>query len=102
MLDKFPKDATQGTKILLAYFDKEGQDFCRNKVRALRRAGIAAEIYPEITKFKKQMSYANACNIPFVAIAGETEIAADALMLKNMETGEQELLSIEKIIDMLK
>lgn len=102
MLDKFPKDATQGTKILLAYFDKEGQDFCRKKVRALRRAGIAAEIYPEITKFKKQMSYANACNIPFVAIAGETEIAADALMLKNMETGEQELLSIEKIIDMLK
>ena len=99
MLDKFPKNASQGTKILLTYFDKEGQDFCRNKVRILRRAGIPAEIYPEITKFKKQMSYANACNIPFVAIAGETEMAANALMLKDMETGEQQLLSVEQIID---
>lgn len=102
MLDKFPKNATQGTKILLAYFDKEGQDFCRAKVRVLRRAGIPAEIYPEITKFKKQMSYANALNIPFVAIAGETEIAANALMLKNMETGEQNLMPVEAIIEMLK
>ena len=102
MLDKFPKNASQGTKILLTYFDKEGQDFCRNKVRILRRAGIPAEIYPEITKFKKQMSYANACNIPFVAIAGETEIAANALMLKDMETGEQQLLSVEQIIDKIK
>ena len=102
MLDKFPKNASQGTKILLTYFDKEGQDFCRNKVRILRRAGIPAEIYPEITKFKKQMSYANACNIPFVAIAGETEMAANALMLKDMETGEQQLLSVEQIIDKIK
>lgn len=102
MLDKFPKNATQGTKILFAYFDKEGQDFCRAKVRALRRAGIAAEIYPEITKFKKQMSYANALNIPYVAIAGETEIAANALMLKNMESGEQKLMSVEAIVEMLK
>ena len=71
-------------------------------MRILRRAGIPAEIYPEITKFKKQMSYANACNIPFVAIAGETEMAANALMLKDMETGEQQLLSVEQIIDKIK
>ena len=48
------------------------------------------------------MSYANACNIPFVAIAGETEMAANALMLKDMETGEQQLLSVEQIIDKIK
>ena len=64
----------------------------------IRAAGIRAEIFPDAAKMKKQMSYANAKNIPFVAIIGENEMNEGKTMLKNMETGEQRLVSVEELI----
>lgn len=69
--------------------------------KQLRAAGISAEVYPESSKMKKQMGYADALNVPFVAIVGETELAENKLMLKEMATGNQQLLSIEQAIDFL-
>jgi histidyl-tRNA synthetase len=66
---------------------------------AARRAGIRAEIYPDASKMKKQMQYANARQIPYVALAGESEIAAGIFTLKNMQTGEQKALTTEQLID---
>lgn len=99
MLDKFPAEAQTGTRLLFVAFDKAGIDYCLPLLRKARRAGIAAEIYPEAAKMKKQMGYANANNIPFVAIVGETEMAEGKVMLKDMTTGEQKLCSIEEVIN---
>jgi histidyl-tRNA synthetase len=71
-------------------------------VAKAREAGIRTEIFPDSSKMKKQMSYANAKQIPFVALAGENEIAAGKLTLKNMLSGEQQLLNIEEIINIVK
>ena len=70
-------------------------------LKAVRAAGIRAEIYPDSSKMKKQMSYANAKNIPFVALAGENEMAEGKLTLKNMGTGEQSLLTVEEAIKVI-
>ena len=102
MLDKFPKEATAGTRVIFLSFDKKGLDYCRPLVRQVRRAGIAAEIYPEIAKMKKQMTYADNNQIPYVAIVGDSEIEAGKVMLKNMASGEQQLLSVGEVIDLLK
>ena len=64
----------------------------------MRQAGIRAEIFPDSTKMKKQMSYANAKQIPFVVLAGDTEIAEGKVTLKNMETGEQQLLTPDELL----
>ena len=84
MLDKFPKEATAGTRVIFLAFDQKGLDYCRPLVREVRRAGIAAEIYPEIAKMKKQMTYADNNQIPYVAIVGDSEIEAGKVMLKNI------------------
>ena len=102
MLDKFPKEATAGTRVIFLAFDQKGLDYCRPLVREVRRAGIAAEIYPEIAKMKKQMTYADNNQIPYVAIVGDSEIEAGKVMLKNMASGEQQLLSVGEVIDLLK
>ncbi len=102
MLDKFPKEATSGTRVIFLAFDKKGLDYCRPLVRQVRRAGIAAEIYPEIAKMKKQMTYADNNQIPYVAIVGDSEIEAGKVMLKNMASGEQQLLSVEEVIALVK
>lgn len=99
MLDKFPKEATAGTQLIFASFDNRGLDYSRTLARKVRSAGMAVEVYPEPTKMKKQMGYADANNIPFVAIVGDTEIEAGKLMLKNMATGEQQLLTVEEAIE---
>lgn len=98
MLDKFPEEAQTGTRLLFVAFDKAGVDYCLPMLRKVRRTGIAAEIYPEPAKMKKQMGYANANNIPFVAIVGDNEMAEGKVMLKNMTTGEQKLCTIEEAI----
>jgi histidyl-tRNA synthetase len=67
----------------------------------VRQAGIRAEIFPDSTKMKKQMSYANAKQIPFVVLAGDNEIAEGKVTLKNMETGEQTLVSADELIQKL-
>lgn len=101
-LNLFPAETQSGTKIIFLAFNQKGINFAMPLVRQIRRAGIAAEIYPEAAKMKKQMTYANSNNIPFVAIVGDDEMAQNKAMLKNMATGEQALLSVEEIISTIK
>ncbi len=97
-LDLYPKEAVNGTRILFVNFGQAEADFCLPILAKLRNAGISAEIYPDSSKMKKQMSYANAKQIPFVAIVGESEMAEGKVMLKNMTTGEQNLVTAEELI----
>lgn len=99
-LDLFPKEAADGVRLLFAAFDAKGLDYCLPLLRQARRAGIAAELYPEPAKMKKQMAYANAKRIPFVAIVGDNEMEAGKLMLKDMESGEQRLATIGEAIEL--
>ena len=97
-LDCYPKDAVNGTQLLFINFGEKETAYCRPAVAKAREAGIRTEIFPDSSKMKKQMSYANAKQIPFVALAGENEMAEGKLTLKNMLTGEQQLVTIEELI----
>ena len=97
-LGLFPTHSAAATQILFAAFDEEGRKYSLPIVRSIRRKGIAAELYPDNAKIKKQMQYANDKRIPFVAIVGDEEIESHSVMLKNMETGEQKLVSIDNIV----
>jgi histidyl-tRNA synthetase len=101
-LDCYPKDATNGTQLLFINFGDRETAYCLPAVAKAREAGIRTEIFPDSSKMKKQMSYANAKQIPFVALAGEIEMTAGKLTLKNMLSGEQQLLDIEEIINIVK
>ena len=100
-LDCYPKDAVNGTQLLFINFGESETAYCLPFVAQARAAGIRTEIFPDAAKMKKQMSYANAKAIPFVALAGENEMAAGKLTLKNMESGEQTLVSPEELISMI-
>ena len=97
-LDAYPKDAVTSTQLLFINFGEQETAYCLPVAAKARQAGIRTEVYPDAVKMKKQMSYANVKQIPFVALAGETEIAAGKLTLKNMETGEQQMLTPEELI----
>ena len=97
-LDLYPKEAVNGTELLFINFGEKEAAFSMGILSKVRAAGIRAEIFPDAAKMKKQMSYANAKNIPFVAIVGENEMSEGKAMLKNMETGEQNLVSVEELI----
>ena len=97
-LDCYPKDAVNGTQLLFINFGEKETAYCLPAVAKARVAGIRTEIFPDSSKMKKQMSYANAKQIPFVALAGENEMAEGKLTLKNMLTGEQQLVTIEELI----
>ncbi|MDR3118095.1 MAG: histidine--tRNA ligase [Mediterranea sp.] len=97
-LELYPKEAVNGTRLLFVNFGDTEAAYCMSLLAKVRAAGINAELYPDASKLKKQMSYANAKNIPFVAIAGETEMAEGKIILKNMETGGQKLLAAEELI----
>ncbi len=97
-LDCYPKDAVNGTQLLFINFGEKETAYCLPAVAKAREAGIRTEIFPDSSKMKKQMSYANAKQIPFVALAGENEMAEGKLTLKNMLTGEQQLITIEELI----
>ena len=101
-LDLYPKEATTGTELLFVNFGQTETAYCLPMLAEARKAGIRCEIYPDSVKMKKQMSYANAKNIPFVAIAGETEINEQKITLKNMISGEQMLLSKEEMIQAIR
>ena len=101
-LDCYPKDATNGTQLLFINFGDKETAYCLPAVAKAREAGIRTEIFPDSTKMKKQMSYANAKQIPFVALAGENEMSEGKLTLKNMESGEQSLVTIDEIIKTIK
>ena len=100
-LDLYPKDSLNTTQLLFINFGEKETAYCLPIAAKVREAGIRTEIFPDAAKMKKQMSYANAKQIPFVALAGENEIAQGKVTLKNMETGEQSLVTAEEIIDKL-
>ncbi len=97
-LDLYPKDSLQTTQVLFINFGEKETAYCLPIINKVRAQGIRAEIYPDSAKMKKQMSYANAKQIPFVALAGENEMQASKITLKNMETGDQQMLSPEELI----
>ena len=97
-LDLYPKDAVNATQLLFINFGDKETAYCMPAVAKARVAGIRTEMYPDSAKMKKQMSYANAKHIPFVALAGENEMNEGKFTLKNMETGEQKLVSAEDLI----
>ena len=101
-LDCYPKDAVNGTQLLFINFGEKETAYCLPAVARAREAGIRTEIFPDATKMKKQMSYANAKQIPFVALAGENEMAEGKLTLKNMLTGDQQLVTAEELINIVK
>lgn len=97
-LDLYPKDAVNATQLLFINFGDKETAYCMPTVSKARVAGIRTEMYPDSAKMKKQMSYANAKHIPFVALAGENEMNEGKFTLKNMETGQQKLVSAEELI----
>ena len=101
-LDLYPKEAVNGTKVLFINFGEKETTYCLPIVRACRQANIPTEMFPDKAKMNKQMSYANAKNIPFVVLAGDNEIAENKVTVKNMETGEQKLVTTEELISILK
>ncbi|WP_055097027.1 histidine--tRNA ligase [Gabonia massiliensis] len=100
-LNLYPKDSLQTTQIMFVNFGETEEAICIKYLAQFRTAGIRAEIYPEAAKMKKQMGYADTKKINYVALVGETEIEAGKITLKNMITGEQQLLSAEDIISFI-
>ena len=101
-LDLYPKEAVNATQLFFVNFGEKEAAYCLPVLSAARDAGIRAEIYPDSAKMKKQMSYANDKNIPFVAIVGENEMNEGKLTLKNMTTGEQLLVTPEELLAAIK
>ena len=97
-LDLYPKDTLASTKVLFINFGDKESEVALKYVMRLRKEGIPAEIYPDATKMKKQMTYANNKNVEYVAMVGETEISNGTIALKCMESGEQENLTIHQVI----
>ena len=100
-LDLYPKDSVTATQVLFINFGEQETAYCLSIINNVRARGIRAEIFPDSAKMKKQMAYANAKQIPFVALAGENEIKEGKLTLKNMSTGEQQMLTPEEVIEKL-
>ena len=100
-LEAYPKDAVNGTQLLFINFGEKETAYCLPAVAKAREAGIRTEIFPDAAKMKKQMSYANAKLIPFVALAGENEINEGKYTLKNMSTGDQQLVAAEELINIV-
>lgn len=100
-LGLFPKEVTASTRLLIVNFGEEEQSVCLKLLNQIRKAGISAEYYPDKTKLKKQMGYANAKKIPYVLLVGEDEINNERYTLRDMETGDEQALTAEKIIKQL-
>ena len=98
-LDLYPKETINSTQILFINFGEKETAYCLPLVNEARSHGVSAEMYPDAVKMKKQMSYANAKQIAFVAMAGENEMKENKITLKNMETGEQMLVPISDFMD---
>ncbi len=98
-LDLYPSETTSSTQILFINFGEKETAYCLPLVNEARRHGVSAEVYPDAVKMKKQMSYANAKQIAFVAMAGEDEMKENKMTLKNMKTGEQMLVPVSDFMD---
>lgn len=101
-LDLYPQETQSGVQLLFINFGAAEAAHCLRLAAQARLAGIATEVYPDSVKMKKQMSYANAHNVPFVALVGEMEMAEGRITLKNMTTGEQQSLTIEEAVKAIK
>ena len=100
-LKLFPRKAQVSSKALVCHFDQESFQYGLKILSSLRNAGIASEIYPDVTKIKKQLDYANKKQIPFALVIGSEEMQTGQLAFKNLETGEQEKFYLEAIISKL-
>lgn len=101
-LDLYPKEITTDTQLLFINFGEKETSYCLPVVAKARQNGIRTEMFPDAAKMKKQMAYANANAIPYVALAGDDEIQKGVVTLKNMETGEQEQVTPEQLIEIVK
>jgi histidyl-tRNA synthetase len=99
---RFPAEAISGTRVLILNFGEKEEQYCLPLLLRLRRENINAELYPDAAKIKKQMSHADAYGIPFVVLAGEDEINSGLFTLKNMQTGEQQKLTAEELVKVVK
>jgi histidyl-tRNA synthetase len=97
----FPKEATAASTVLIAHLDEESFKYGLKITQSLRENEIASEVYPDQTKIKKQLEYADKKKIPFVIVIGSEEIKTGILTLKKMETGEQQKLSLQQITDLV-
>mgnify|MGYP002724327581 CR=1 FL=1 len=100
-LDQFPESSKQGAQVLFVNFGEKEESYILPMLSKLRQKGVRAEIYPESAKMKKQMTYANNNNISYVALVGENEINEGKITLKNMKSGEQDMLTVEEVIETL-
>ena len=101
-LDLYPRETQSGVQLLFINFGAAEAAHCLRLAAVARQNGIATEVYPDSVKMKKQMAYANALQVPFVALVGETEMAEGRVALKNMITGEQQKLTIEEVLEAIK
>ena len=101
-LDAYPKEAVNGTQLLFINFGEKETAFCMPIAARLREEGIRTEVFPDSVKMKKQMSYANAKGIPFVALVGENEMDEGKVTLKNMTTGEQNLVTPDELVALMR
>lgn len=101
-LNLYPEEVTTSSRVLFINFGEKEADYCLPIISRVRSEGISGEIYPDAAKMKKQMQYANQKHIPFVVLAGETEMEAGKVTLKDMETGSQYLVSVDELVDKLK
>ena len=101
-LELYPADTASGVDLLFINFGEAEAACCLRMARQTRAAGISTEVFPDAAKMKKQMNYANARNIPFVALVGESEMAAGTIALKNMTTGEQSTCTLDEVIARIK
>ena len=97
-LGLFPSSVLQSTKILFVNFGDQEAQFSLKVINKLRKAGIPAELYPETAKLKKQFNYADKRQIPFVGMVGDSEMASQKVTVKNMQTGNQESISVNEIV----
>lgn len=100
-LNLFPESAASGTKVLISNFDQQTERYALPLLQQLRSLGIASEIYPSSSKLKKQMSYADAKAIPYVILIGDSEMQSGMLTLKDMQSGAQEQISFQQIVEKL-
>ncbi len=100
-LDLYPADSLQTTQVMFVNFGEKEAAYLLPVMAQVRAAGIRAELYPEAAKMKKQMGYADAKKIPFVALVGENEMAEGTINLKNMQSGEQESVGMDELIERL-
>ncbi len=101
-LNLYPEEAVSATQLLFINFGEKETAYCLPIAKAAREAGVRTEVYPDCAKMKKQMNYANAKHVAFVALAGENEIAQGKITLKNMLTGEQKLITPRELLNELK